>query len=103
MPRLIAVCYQDELSAEDVFVSCGAASDSEFKKISLAASKLGLRKPSRAVTTATTHCLVDSSRDSLQVCTRLGHQSCGPFFVLDKTAEKNEVWFQIRLNVMEKK
>lgn len=66
------VVQSDELSAEDVFVSCGAAFDSEFKKISLAASKLGLRKPSRAVTTATTHCLVDSSRDSLQIlCAQL--------------------------------
>ena len=54
---------QDVLDASDIVLSCPLSSDTDFKKITAAASKLKIGKPSRAVTLKTTHCLLDSSRN----------------------------------------
>jgi len=59
---------QDTLSVDKMVVSCPeASSDTEFKKICAAANKLKLRKPSRVVLEATTHCLLDNCNNSNHV------------------------------------
>ncbi len=54
---------QDILLPENIVLSCPQSSDTDFKKITAAAAKLKLRKPSRALTVKTTHCLLDSSKN----------------------------------------
>jgi len=59
---------QDTLPADKIVISCPeASSDSEFKKICAAASKLKIRKPSRAISEATTHCLLDNCSNANNV------------------------------------
>jgi len=51
---------QEELTADRVVLACPNSSDAELKKILLAAAKLGMSKPNRAVRPDTTHCLLDT-------------------------------------------
>jgi hypothetical protein len=57
-----SVVQQDILVPENIVLSCPQSSDTDFKKISAASTKLKLSKPNRAVTMKTTHCILDSPR-----------------------------------------
>ena len=60
-------------------LACPGSSDADFKKMSLAAAKLSVTKPSRVVTEKTTHCLVDTSQ---HLATLLSAQLVGAQLVL---------------------
>jgi len=70
---------QDELSIDRVMLACPGSSDADFKRMSLAAAKLSVSKPSRVVTEKTTHCLVDTSQ---HLATLLSAQLVGAQLVL---------------------